>query len=78
MACCPGPTPAMLIEAEKAYHQLMMGQAVVEVTDQNGEKVKFASAKRNDLFNYISSLRAQLCTDSGSSGAPSGPVGFFF
>jgi len=75
------PTPEelaiLLAEARAAYHQLMTGQAVVEIKDQNGESVRFTSARRADLYAYIQELQALLCP------APVGarshrPMGFIF
>lgn len=63
-------TQQMLTEAEKAYHDLLTGSAVVEFRDQNGETVKYLRANKNDLLAYINSLKAQL----GQSVAPSGPM----
>lgn len=79
MACCPAPTPAMLAEAEKAYHDLVLGNKARVVVDQNGDRVEFTSAKREDLYQYIQQLRAQICTtDTGSGHGSNGPVGFLF
>lgn len=78
MSCTPTTATAeMLAEAEKAYHDLVLGKAVVEITDQNGEKVRFGQAKRTDLYQYIQSLRSQLATGC-STPLPSGPAGFIF
>lgn len=55
-----------LTEAESAYHDLMTGKAVVEVTDQNGEKVVFSRASATKLAQYIQSLKLQL--KSGNRG----------
>ncbi len=49
-----------LAEAESSYHDLMTGKAVVEVTDQNGEKVVFNRASASKLAQYIHSLKLQL------------------
>ena len=80
MTCVPGPTINMLLEAEKAYHELVLGRAVVEVLDQNGERVRFTAAKRDDLYQYIQWLRGQLCPDAAANGVgvPTRPVGFIF
>jgi len=55
-----------LAEAESAYHDLMTGKAVVEVTDQNGEKVVFHRASASKLAQYIQSLKTQV--GSGNRG----------
>lgn len=78
MSCYPSTVTAeMIAEAEKAYHSLVLGKAVVELTDQNGEKVRFAQAKRSDLYQYIQQLKAQLCAGSATP-LPSAPAGFIF
>ena len=58
--------PDRLAEAESAYHDLMTGKAVVEVTDQNGEKVTFHRASASKLAQYIQSLKMQM--KSGNRG----------
>lgn len=65
---------ARLAEAIDALHLLRTGQAVVEVTDQNGEKIRYAVANRDDLRDYISELRAEI---AGTSRA-NGPMRFYF
>ena len=45
-----------LTEAEKAWHDLMTGQAVVAVYDSNGERVEF----RDALRLYILDLKSQI------------------
>lgn len=57
-----------LAQAEEAYHQLMMGQTVVEVVDQNGERVKYAQASASRLAMYIATLKNQM------NGTPLGPL----
>lgn len=63
-------TQQMLNDAEAAYHALMIGGAVAEFTDQNGEKVRYTAAKKHDLLAYIEWLKGQL----GLAVAPSGPM----
>lgn len=78
MSCSTTPTTQQLLsEAEKAYHNLLTGTAVVEVTDQNGERVRFASARRADLYQYIQQLRAMLSVAPTVSPI-NGPAGFIF
>lgn len=67
MNCCPDLTPeqrvvleAQLAEAVKAYHSVMLGGAVREFTDQNGERIVYNAANRSSLMAYINSLRMQL------------------
>lgn len=78
MSCTPSTVTAeMVAEAEKAYHDLVLGKAVVELTDQNGEKVRFAQAKRGDLYLYIQQLRSQYVSGCMTP-TPSGPARFIF
>lgn len=56
-----------LADAENAYHDLQTGKAVVEVVDQNGEKVRYNVANSSRLLIYISSLKSQI---NGLSLAP--------
>ena len=56
-----------LNEAEIALHELRIGRAVVEVTDQNGERIRYANANRSDLQSYIADLKRQI---AGSSVGP--------
>lgn len=50
---------ALLAQAEKAYHQLLIG-GVASFTDQNGEKVEYRAANRPALLTYINQLREAL------------------
>ena len=50
----------MLQQAEKAYHDLMLGKSVAEVRDGNGEMIRYTAANRGALASYISELRRQL------------------
>ena len=49
-----------LDEATTALHNLMIGRNVVEVVDQNGERVRYTSANKSDLQSYINDLRRQI------------------
>lgn len=49
-----------LTEAEKAWHDLMTGQALVAVYDSNGERVEFRPANRDALRLYILDLKSQI------------------
>jgi hypothetical protein len=66
-----------LVEAEAAYHSLMLGGAVVEVTDQNGEKVRYDRARKGDLLAYIADLR-NLITLEGGGIVSTGPLRMVF
>lgn len=61
-----------LAEAEDAYHALMAGRAVVEVVDQNGERVKYQAANAFRLMAYIADLKRQLGTATNT-----GPMRFW-
>lgn len=65
----PLTTEERLAEAEQAYHELVTGQGVAEVRDQNGETIRYARADLPKLNLYIESLKQLL---SGSS--PCGPM----
>ena len=68
-----------LAEAEKAYHELMLGQSVRVFVDQNGERVEYTAANKLALQSYINQLRSQI-TDGSSCVAPAnrGPLRFTF
>lgn len=63
-----------LADAQKAYHDLMTGSAVVEVTDQNGERVKYNPANANRLAAYIQTLQNQINPVVSATG----PMRFWF
>lgn len=50
----------MLADAEAKLHALLTGTQVVQIQDQNGEKITFNAAKAQDLRSYIQDLRASL------------------
>lgn len=49
-----------IAEAEAEYHKLQLGLKARVMVDQNGERVEFTSANRQDLRKYIDELKAQL------------------
>lgn len=51
-----------LDEAEAAYHDLLIGKAVVELRDANGETIRYTVANRAALASYIEDLKRQLGT----------------
>lgn len=59
----------LLTEASAAYHQLLIGQSVVSIIDQNGEKITYGQASQRLLAAYIESLKAQI-----AGTAPVGPM----
>jgi hypothetical protein len=56
-----------LDEAETAYHDLVIGKALVQFHDSNGEQVSYNQANRGALAAYIQDLKRQLglATDLG-------------
>lgn len=74
-----------LKEAQLAYHQLMMGGSVRVFVDQNAERLEYTAANKQNLYNYIIQLRAQICAIDPSDevcscgfGVVSSPMGFTF
>ena len=49
---------AKLAEAEKVYHELMLGLSVRVFVDQNGERVEYTAANKQALLSYINQLRS--------------------
>lgn len=64
---------ALLAEAEKAYHDLMVGNKASVYVDQNGERVEFTKVDADKLLIYIQNLRSRI---SGGSGSNFGKIGF--
>ncbi|MBH0113275.1 phage tail protein [Novosphingobium sp. YJ-S2-02] len=62
-----------LDEAEAAFHDLLIGKAVAEVRDANGETIRYTQTNRAALSAYIADLKRQLGTTSVS-----GPLRPFF
>lgn len=78
--CVPG-LQAMLAEAEKAYHEMMLGGSVRVVVDQNGERVEYTAANKQFLFNWILTLKARLASPNPCDpnwGQSKGPAGFLY
>lgn len=68
-----------LKDAEAAYHTLALGTMARVIVDQNGERVEFTTARKGDLSNYITTLKAQLGMFSPAcGGTPIRPAGFLF
>jgi hypothetical protein len=63
--------------ARIAYHNLMIGRSAREVVDQNGERVTFTAANKQNLYAYIRELESQLPT-APSIPATYGPATFTF
>lgn len=68
----------MLKEAEKAFHQLMLGQIVRVFVDQNGERVEYTAANKQALQNYINSLRSQMSSGACSAARQNRPLRFTY
>lgn len=66
-------TATLLQQAKAAYHDLLTGQAVVVLVDQNGERVEYRPANVNQLRSYIRDLEGRLGTAT-----PSGPMRLVF
>lgn len=64
---------ARLIEAEQAYHSIMMGGGVKTVVDQNGERVEYQQTNIRQLSAYILLLKQQLGIGCGM-----GPLNVWF
>lgn len=65
-----------LVEAEAAYHSLLIGQGIAELRDQNGETVRYSKTDIGALRGYIAALKQEI---AGNGVAPSeGPMRPFF
>jgi len=53
--------------AEEAYHKLLTGDGVVEVHDQNGERVVYQRANISELSKYIRWLRDKIAQMEGKA-----------
>ncbi|SON54327.1 gpW [Hartmannibacter diazotrophicus] len=49
-----------LTDAENALHDWQTGRGVLEVVDQNGERIRYSAANVIRLQNYIADLRRQV------------------
>jgi hypothetical protein len=85
MSCDINKLKKWLQEAEEAYHQLMTGGSVRVFVDQNAERLEYTAANKQNLFNYITQLRAQICAIDPSDpvcacgvGRGGSPMGFTF
>lgn len=66
-------------EAESALHALLTGASVVEVVDQNLEKVQYSRINVAELRKYIADLNAQIAAMQGNSNAAAyGPMRVWF
>lgn len=67
-------TQTLLEQAKLALHELLTGQAVVTLVDQNGERMEYRPANANQLRAYIRDLERQL----GLMQRPVGPMRLVF
>lgn len=51
---------SQLNDAQTAYHNLITGQNVAQVRDQNGETITYSVTKIPELAAYIAGLQAML------------------
>ena len=58
-------TAEKLVEAEAAYHNLMVNGAVRVVVDQNGERVEYTSVNAAKLLEYIAYLKSLIAEEAG-------------
>lgn len=58
-----------IVEAEAALHALVTGTSVVELVDQNGERIRYTAASRSALQAYIDDLKRQNGTGGGGRAA---------
>lgn len=65
-----------LATAQAQYHKLVTGQLARVFVDQNGERVEFTAANKNDLYNYIQQLMGDICP--GVAPVIRGPIRFVF
>lgn len=69
----------LITDAREAYHSLVTGRAARVVLDQNGERVEFVSANRQQLYLYIQDLERQYEAVVGvTTTTVTGPAGFVF
>ena len=69
-------TAEKLVEAEAAYHDLMLGRSARVVVDSSGERVEFTAANAARLAAYIEELKQQIA--AGSTPRRRGPAGALF
>lgn len=85
MSCDLDDLKNKLKEAEAAYHSLMMGGSVRVFVDQNAERIEYTAANKQNLWNYIISLRSMICAIAPGDpvclcgiGVAKGPARFLF
>ena len=70
-------TAQKLVEAEAAYHSLMVMGALRVVVDQNGERVEYTSVNAGNLLRYIAELKELIAVEGGFVRVR-GPAGVIF
>lgn len=65
-----------LVEAEAAYHSLMLGLSARVVIDASGERVEYTAANSAKLSAYIEELKQQIA--AGNTPRRRGPAGALF
>jgi hypothetical protein len=68
---------ARLADAELAEHKLLTGQQRVSVSFGSGKSVSYTQATLADLRAYITRLREEIATLTGT-GSRRGPIRFTF
>ncbi len=63
-----------LVEAQDAYHRLMLGRSMVECRDANGDMTVYARADASRLKAYIETLKREVAGDDSCPG----PIHPFF
>lgn len=63
-----------IAEAKTAYHQLMLGEKVSEVTFGVNRGTKWSAASPEKLRTYIDGLEAELARLTGGSVGARGPL----
>lgn len=69
-------TAQKLVEAERAYHEIMTGQNVSRFVDQNGESISYSRVNIGGLLAYIAALKAEIANPGGTP--QRGPLRFTF
>lgn len=59
-------------EAKAAYHELVTGNQVRVLVDQNGERIEYTAASIKHLSRYIATLEEE------KKGTPKKPMGVYF
>ncbi len=69
-----------LSEAEQALHDVTVGGKIVEIQDQNLEKLTYSRANVGALRQYVADLRATIATQCGGKSLAQsyGPLRPFF